>query len=120
MAKRTKSEQGKASKSKGKRGELEFSKVLTAHGFPARRGQQFQGSPDSPDIVCESLKDFHFEVKRTETLSLYKALEQAAEDAGGLQIPVVAHRRSNKPWIITINAGDLLSLLRRLKYGKED
>jgi hypothetical protein len=37
------------SKRKGKRGELEFAAVLRAEGFQARRGQQFSGSPDSPD-----------------------------------------------------------------------
>ena len=116
--KKTNSEQGRASKNKGKRGELEFSKVLAAHGYPARRGQQFQGTPDSPDIICDSLPDFHWEVKRTESLSLYAALQQAAEDAG-LQIPIVAHRRSNKRWIVALSAADFLNLLKRCGYGKD-
>ncbi len=31
-------------------------------GYAARRGQQFSGSPDSPDVVCDSLPWMHFEV----------------------------------------------------------
>ena len=70
---------GRMSKNKGKRGELELSHWLTKRGHPARRGQQFQGSPDSPDVICESLP-FHIECKRTEALRIYDALEQAQED----------------------------------------
>jgi Holliday junction resolvase len=53
------------SNQKGKRGEREAAAFLTDEGFPARRGQQFAGGTDSPDVVCESLSGLHFEVKRT-------------------------------------------------------
>jgi hypothetical protein len=48
------------SRNKGKRGELEAAHMLTHEGFPARRGQQFSGGTDSPDVVCESLPDDPF------------------------------------------------------------
>ena len=35
------------SRRKGKVGEREFAALLREHGFDARRGQQFSGSPDS-------------------------------------------------------------------------
>jgi hypothetical protein len=54
------------SRNKGKRGELEAAKFLASEGFPARRGQQFSGGTDSPDVLCEALPRIHFEVKRTE------------------------------------------------------
>lgn len=98
------------SKQKGKRGELEFAHFLTERGFPARRGQQFKGGNDSPDVVCDDLSTFSFEVKRTERFRLYAALEQAEADAGVNQIPVVAHRMSRKKWVVIMDAEDWLSL----------
>jgi len=43
------------SREKGKRGERQWRDELRANGYTARRGQQFAGSPDSPDVVCEEL-----------------------------------------------------------------
>ena len=99
------------SRDKGKRGELELSHFLTEHGFPARRGQQFSGSPDSPDVICKSLP-FHFEVKRTECLSLYPAMQQAVNDAGESSVPLVAHRRNRREWLAILRLDDLLELLK--------
>lgn len=99
------------SKQKGGRGEREFASFLKEEfGIEARRGIQFQGSPDSPDVVTD-LKHIHFEVKRTETFSPYKALEQARADSGD-KIPVVAHRRNRKEWILVIHARDLKNFSR--------
>ncbi len=43
------------SRQKGARGERQWRDELRAHGFQARRGQQFSGPPESPDVVCDSL-----------------------------------------------------------------
>ena len=99
---------GKMSKNKGKRGELELSHWLSERGHPARRGQQYSGSPDSPDVECPSLP-FHIECKRTETLSVYKALEQAQADSDAPG--VVFHRRNNRDWVVILDANDFLELL---------
>lgn len=95
------------SKAKGKRGELELCRFLEEHGHPARRGQQFKGTPDSPDVECPTLP-FHIEVKRTERLNLYEAVEQAVGDAGDDQVPLVAHRRNRGPWLAVLRLEDLL------------
>jgi Holliday junction resolvase len=50
------------SRNKGKVGEREFASLLREHGFDARRGQQFSGSPDSPDVVSDALAWLHFEI----------------------------------------------------------
>jgi len=102
---------GKPSRDKGARGERELAAALTAEGFDAHRGRQYHGGPDSPDVICKSLSALHFEAKRTERLSIYPALQQAAEDAGGA-IPVVAHRRNNHEWVAILRLSDLLSILR--------
>lgn len=102
------------SKQKGNRGEREFANYLKKKGIFARRGQQYSGSPDSPDVVTE-LKDYHFEVKRVERLELYKAMEQAEADKGQNQIPIVAYRKNNKEWVAIVKMDDLIFLIKEIK-----
>jgi len=97
---------------KGKAGEREAAALLREYGFEARRGQQYSGGGDSPDVV-HSIPSVHIEVKRTETLSLYKAIEQAKEDCAG-KVPVVLHRRNGKEWLAILPASDLLRALKLL------
>jgi Holliday junction resolvase len=97
-------------KNKGKRGELELARFLTERGHPARRGQQFSGSPDSPDVVCPSLPLF-FECKRTERLRIHEAMQQAVDDAGPGSVPVVAHKANRRDWLAVMRLSDLLELL---------
>lgn len=99
------------SREKGKRGELELAHTLTDFGFPARRGQQFQGGADSPDIVCEDLSAFHIECKRVEVGNPYRWLKQAQRDAGDGKTPIVMHRKSNEEWVVVLALGDFLKLV---------
>jgi len=99
---------------KGKRGERAWRDELRAHGYEARRGQQFSGSPDSPDVVCPDLPVFHFEVKAVQRLNVQTAMAQAVEDAGE-KIPVVAHKKSRSGWLITMRADDWFKLLARAR-----
>jgi Holliday junction resolvase len=106
------------SREKGKRGERQWRDELRANGYAARRGQQFSGSPDSPDVVCPALPWIHFEVKAVERLNIEEAMEQARRDSatdctdGTDRVPVVAHRRSFRPWLVTMEAGTFFRLLR--------
>ncbi len=101
------------SRDKGARGERLWRDVLRQAGFDARRGQQFQGSPDSPDVVSDDLllSPFHFEVKNTETFNAYKAIAQAVEDDPD-KVPVVAHKRNNKDWLVVLRAEDWIKLVK--------
>jgi hypothetical protein len=99
------------SRQKGARGERQWRDELRAAGYDARRGQQFSGSPDSPDVVCGSLPWAHFEVKLVERLNIYEAMEQAIRD-GRSKIPFVVHRRNHWPWLVTMEAGTFFRLLR--------
>ena len=99
------------SKNKGKVGELEWAHYLTHEGFPAHRGQQFKGTEDSPDVECPSLPTYHFEVKRVQRLDLHGAVVQAISDAG-TRTPVVAHRRNQGQWLVTMLASDWIKLIR--------
>jgi hypothetical protein len=99
------------SRNKGKVGEREFASLLREHGFDARRGQQFSGSPDSPDVVSAALAWLHVEVKRVQHLNLTDACVQAEGDCGGKPW-IVAHRRNHAPWLITMRAETFFRLLR--------
>lgn len=98
------------SREKGKRGELELSAFLRSHGIEARRGQQFSGGGDSPDVVT-NLPFVHLECKRVETGNPYNWLDQAVRDAGD-KLPVVAHRRNKRDWIAILPLDQLLALLK--------
>jgi hypothetical protein len=99
------------SRTKGKRGEREFAALLREQGFDARRGQQFAGGAESPDVVSEALGWLHVEVKRVQHLNLADACAQAEGDAGGKPW-IVAHRRNHAPWLITLRAETFFQLLR--------
>ena len=99
------------SREKGKRGERQWRDELQANGYAARRGQQFSGSADSPDVVCEQLRWIHFEVKAVEKLNVENAIAQAQRDCGG-KVPIVAHRRKFRPWLVTMEAETFFRLVR--------
>ena len=102
------------SRQKGAAGERELAAFLVERGFEARRGQQFHGGGDSPDVVT-NIPGVHFECKRVEKGNLYDWLAQAERDVGGPEgekIPVVAHRRNKKEWVAILPLDDLLTLLR--------
>lgn len=107
---------GKASRDKGKRGERMFASLLREHGFDARRGVQYQGSPDSPDVV--GLPGAHTEVKFVEKLNLHSAMEQSKRDAGEGEMPIVAHKRSREEWLVTMRFDDWIELFKAWE-GKE-
>ena len=100
---------GARERNKGARGERELTAWLTGRGYPARRGRQYSGNPESPDVVCADVP-FHFECKRTERIRLYDAMAQAITDAGD-KVPVVAHRRNRGKWLAVLRLEDLIALL---------
>lgn len=110
------------SRAKGCRGEREFRDVLRAAGYEARRGQQFAGGGDSPDVVCESLPSIHWEVKRCQRGRLYDWLGQANLDARNgphpLKTPIVAHKRNGAQWVAILAMDDLLEIIRRSDLPK--
>jgi len=97
------------SKQKGARGERELSQFLRDLGFEARRGVQYQGGTDSPDVV-HNIPGLHLECKFTEKLRLYDALAQASNDAKPEEIPVVAHRANNKKWVAILDLEQFIKI----------
>ena len=107
------------SRLKGKTGELELaSELRKIFGANARRGQQFSGSYDSPDIV-HNIDGLHIECKRTEKLNLYAAMEQAKRDAGD-KTPVVCHRKNRRDWVMVIELARLKDLIEIFNKFNEE
>jgi Holliday junction resolvase len=93
------------SRNKGKRGEREAAQALRDLGYEAKRGVQYAGGPDSPDVISDF--PFHVEVKRVERLQLWSAYQQALKDATAAgRPPCVLHRASRQPWLITMSLED--------------
>lgn len=101
---------GKFSRNKGKRGERELATKLRELGVNgAYRAQQYCGSNTSADLL--GIPQIHAEVKRCESLSLYKAYEQAKRDSGDSgDIPTVFHRKNGKPWLVALSLEDWVRL----------
>ena len=106
------------SRQKGKRGEREAAAELAVvFACDARRGVQFQGGPDSPDVVLEGV-NVHVEAKRVEALNLYAAIDQAREDAGE-KVPIVWHLRNGKTSVCIVETQNLLRLAREIVDSQE-
>lgn len=103
------------SRTKGKVGEIEVRDLLRKHGFDARRGQQFAGGGDSPDVV-HNMEGFHIEVKRTERFALYDAMAQAKRDKKPNEDPIVFHRCNGKDWVVVMGAEEFLALVRQYVF----
>ncbi len=96
------------SKSKGNRGEREFASLCRHEGYNTRRGQQYCGI-EGEDVT--GLEGIHVEVKRVERLNIGEAMAQSISDAGG-KVPIVAHRKNNCEWLITMRFDDWIKLYR--------
>ena len=87
-----------------------FAKYLRQFGYEARRGQQYRGGDDAPDVI-HSVPGIHFEVKFREHLDMKTAIKQAQTDAPKGQCPVVAFKRKNKDWVAVMAMDDLVQLI---------
>jgi hypothetical protein len=97
------------SRAKGARGERLFRDLCKKYGFEgARRGQQFSGANGDADVV--GLPEIHVEVKFVEKLNLREAMEQSIRDKRDGELPIVAHKTSRNPWLITMPADDWFKL----------
>ena len=112
---------GMKSKRKGRVGEAEWVKILNhKFGVDYARTPMSGGMDAKGDVIkkwgskASRVDDCHFEIKRQENLNIHKAIEQAQRDCRPNKIPVVAHRRSNDQWKVTMYADDFLNLVKEL------
>ena len=105
---------GKPSRDKGKRGERELAKELTRlFGIECRRGVQYQGGPDSPDIA--GMPGVHWECKHVQAFQLRRSLAQAVDECGEA-IPVVAQRGNREEWVAVVRLEDLPALAVKIYH----
>jgi Holliday junction resolvase len=111
---------GKASREKGARGERQWRDVCREHGYDAKRGcQLYQKGSEIADVI--GLPGIHCEVKNVERLNLRDAMNQSvrdAESAGKGELPIVAHKKSRLPFLVTMLADDWFQLYREWEAGR--
>ena len=108
------------SRDKGKRGERMWLDVCRANGFDkVRRTVQYCGNTgDASD--CIGLPNIHQEVKFVENLNVRKAYEQAMHDAKKSgNLPIVAWKKNNQPWLVTMSADDWFKIYRESEWSEE-
>jgi hypothetical protein len=98
------------SRAKGQRGERQWRDEIRAAGWQAERGQQFAGGSWSPDVRTDM--PFHFEVKCVEKLNLESAMVQAQKDSAQEKPWIVAHKRNNTTWKVTMESETFFNLCR--------
>ena len=102
------------SRNKGKRGELEFIREHLADYWPEAKRNLDQFKGDGRD--CLEAGDFHWQIKRTESLRLWEAIKQAESESLAKHVPLVAFRRNRSRWYVVGSADFLVPLLA--KEGK--
>ncbi len=98
----------KLSRTKGKKYERHVSNRLKAMGHATRRGVQFQGGPDSPDVV--GIPGVHIECKHMARVNIQAAMRQALADCGE-NVPVIFHRSNRGDDLVSLRLDDLPTLL---------
>lgn len=97
---------------KGKTGELELVNEFKKYGFPnARRSQQYSGEGHTADLV--GMEDLHIECKRVERLNIENAIEQCHRDKKNEEYGIVAHRKNNKEWLVTMKFDEWIEFYKR-------
>ena len=100
------------SKQKGNQAEREVAELLRNYGFTARRGVQFSGGSDSPDVVSDL--PLHIEVKRVEAFNLYNAVDQAKRDCNSNEY-VIFHRKNKREWVSILDSDMFLTMMENFK-----
>ena len=104
------------SRQKGARGErmaaAAWAQAIGLDPGQCRRGQQFAGGTDSPDVV-QPIATIHLEVKNTERGNPYVWMAQAVRDSGG-KIPLVLHKRNRQDWLVIVRLDDVAGLAKEI------
>lgn len=112
---------GTMQREKGKRGELAFCRLCREHGYDdVHRTAQYRGNTGAAGDV-EGLPGIHVECKNVERLNIRDALAQSIHDAeasGNGDIPIVAHKRNNAEWLVTMRAADWFDIYREWECGR--
>lgn len=100
------------SRDKGKRFERLVAGLFKAHGYEARRGQQYSGANGDADVV--GVPHIHIECKARENGhgAAYDWMSQAKADAREGELPVVIHKKNNCNVLVTMEFEDWVQLYK--------
>ena len=117
---------GLYSRNRGKRGERLWCSFCREQGYDVHRTAQYRGNTGAAGDV-EGLPFIHCEVKYVQHLNIREAMEQSSRDAtaewhrmreaapDGVSVmnlwPIVASKRSNEPWLVTMYAQNFVTML---------
>lgn len=118
---------GLYSRNRGKRGERLWCSFCHEQGYnDVHRTAQYRGNTGAAGDV-EGLPFIHCEVKYVQHLNIREAMEQSSRDAtaewhrmreaapDGVSVmnlwPIVASKRSNEPWLVTMYAQNFVTML---------
>lgn len=119
--KKSASAQGRASRNKGKRFERDIANFFKNYGVTARRTAQYCGKTGQAGDV-EGVPGVHIECKAVEKLNLETAYQQSARDAEAArngEIPVMIHKKSRKPAMVTMALEDWIDMYLAWQNGHE-
>lgn len=95
---------GLKSRNKGKRGERELVAFLRSYGIECRRGQQYRGGKDSPDVLLDDLQTWwHIECKVGYGFSWKRLVawwKQASNEAGPGKTTLVFWKPPRQNWLV--------------------
>lgn len=93
---------------KGRRAERDAAKLIGSTLGPlssARRGRQYKGTEDSPDIA-DALPGFNVEVKWREKVRLFAWWNKHLGECGG-ERPALMLTKNREPWLFVIRPEDI-------------
>lgn len=106
---------GRAARRKGKTGELEVVRLLRNGGWPyAHRSSR--GTAQRGDIE-KGPAGTVMEVRRREKLPLPASMREVIGRCEPHELPLLVHRPSNCPWLVTMELDELLPLLLLREEG---
>lgn len=107
---------GKASRDKGKRGELEARDVVREHWHSPKCVRSAQVSGQFAGDLMYGPPGLHLEVKRYKRIVSSDFMEQATSDRQLGEVPVVLSRQDGRGWDVTFPIEWTEDFLRHLVY----
>ena len=120
-AKKSASAQGRASRDKGKRFERWVASFFKEYGITAKRTAQYCGKTGLAGDV-EGVPGIHIECKAVEKLNLEAAYQQSVRDAEAAdkgEYPIVIHKKSRKPAMVTMALEDWIVMYLTWQRGNK-
>lgn len=120
-AKKSASAQGRASRDKGKRFERWVASFFKEYGITAKRTAQYCGKTGLAGDV-EGVPGIHIECKAVEKLNLEAAYAQSVWDAEAAdkgEYPIVIHKKSRKPAMVTMALEDWIVMYLTWQRGNK-